>query len=587
MSIRTNPTKAISLLLRQLATKEKDGCFDDLKSELENIRDLFSIVKKHEEELFDILRTVNGHIHNFNLPKLLKEKEAICERVRNSSQKLLPDGAAQSKIDAAAESSNKRFQHKKLTRPLSSSQFLEFDTLKHNCERLDLLPLRCFLSLLFLPENVVIKKRHAIYLWIGVNYLLNAHLQEVERGEYIFKNLLDYKLIVPQYSGTCPIVNKFKVNPWIPGRIMAPMSLKNAQTWETYSVIFGSSQLKDMKYDCLTLHRPRVKLSDEDGFKSHHWRAILNVGSSYLNFPPQWMAKMQKLEVLHLGRWQDSSSHHIEVESEEFLKELRNKKYLKFVNLRGISRISNLPSSFVQLESLEFLDLKACHNLETIPDIALLKNLKHFNVSQCYLLESMPKGIHKLTKLQVLKGFFIGSSSKTSCRISDLENLKQLERLSIHIGSKAVIQDKEFESFQKLSKLESLKISWEVSATGYNDIQIFLPSSIKKLHLEGFPGERIPKFLPFEFPEIEQFEFPFTCRKMLYIMGGKLKTLDTRDADHIRCLSDVEVLHLKYLKHLKVNFSNLLHIFPYLMYAEIKQTLSHSDFEWNKPLRNR
>jgi len=72
----------------------------------------------------------------------------------------------------------------------------------------------------------------------------------------------------------------------------------------------------------------------------------------------------------------------------------------------------------------------------------------------------MPKGIEKLTQLQVLKGFVIGNSSKTPCRITDLANLKKLKRLSIHIGSEAVIQEKEFEGLKDLTAVKCLKISW-------------------------------------------------------------------------------------------------------------------------------
>lgn len=92
-------------------------------------------------------------------------------------------------------------------------------------------------------------------------------------------------------------------------------------------------------------------------------------------------------------------------------------------------------------------------------------------MSQCYLLDRMPKGIEKLTKLEVFKGFLIGSSTKTPCRISYLKSLS-LKRLSIHIGSEAVIQDREFEGLKWLSSLEHLKISWGVSDTRYSDIQI-------------------------------------------------------------------------------------------------------------------
>ncbi|KAK7374236.1 hypothetical protein VNO80_07663 [Phaseolus coccineus] len=93
---------------------------------------------------------------------------------------------------------------------------------------------------------------------------------------------------------------------------------------------------------------------------------------------PQWVKKFPNLEVLQLGRWQDSPLHHIEVGTEEFLKELRYLTQLKYLSLRGISRIFELPSSIAKLERLLVLDLKACHNLEILPnDISSMKSLTH------------------------------------------------------------------------------------------------------------------------------------------------------------------------------------------------------------------
>jgi len=63
------------------------------------------------------------------------------------------------------------------------------------------------------------------------------------------------------------------------------------------------------------------------------------------------MAKFKHLQVLQLGRWLHvSSKHHIEVNSEEFLKELKDQKGLTYLSLRGICRISELPNSIFQLE---------------------------------------------------------------------------------------------------------------------------------------------------------------------------------------------------------------------------------------------
>ncbi|RDX91328.1 hypothetical protein CR513_26714, partial [Mucuna pruriens] len=76
-----------------------------------------------------------------------------------------------------------------------------------------------------------------------------------------------------------------------------------------------------------------------------------------------------------------------------------------------------------------------------------------------------------------------------------LKDLRDQKRLSIHIGSEAVIKDRKFESLRELSALEHLKILWGVSGINYNDIQIILPSSLKKLHLECFPGQKNPEWL--------------------------------------------------------------------------------------------
>ncbi|KAK7387027.1 hypothetical protein VNO78_27489 [Psophocarpus tetragonolobus] len=229
------------------------------------------------------------------------------------------------------------------------------------------------------------------------------------------------------------------------------------------------------------------------------------------------------------------TKHHIEVKSEELLKELRHLKGLRYLSLRWISRILELPPSILKLKHLNVLDLKACHNLETLPnDISPLRNIRKLDLSQCYLLDKMTKGIEKLPHLKILKGFVIGNSRKTPCRISELENLKNLERLSIHIGRETVIQEGEFESLQRLSNLEHLKISWGVFHKKYSYILIILPSSLKKLHLEGFPGQVIPEWLkPSELLQ---------GLKVLNITGGKLKSMN--HGEHNSHWS-VEILRLK------------------------------------------
>lgn len=423
----------------------------------------------------------------------------------------------------------------------------------------------CCLSLSIFPENVVIKKRHIIYWWIGEGFVKqSAEKTAEEEGEYVFEELLNSNLIVAHGMVRCPIVNKFKVNPWIRHMLVSSVLGENKQPFGFYSQIITPSHhnhADHADHACLVLDQQKVQVSGEFDLKSDHWRSVYNLGAKYLTIEPEWMAKMKKLVVLQLGRWQESPSHHIEVTSTEFMRDFKAQKHLKYLSLRGISRISSLPPSIAQLVSLQILDLKACHNLETLPtEITALKKLTHLDVSQCYLLERMPKGIEKLIELQVLKGFAVGNSNKTP-RISDLVNLKKLKRLSIHIGSEAVIQDKEFERLRDLLEVKCLKISWGVSSNAnYKDIDISLPPGLEKLNLEGFPSEKTPNWLkPNTLPH---------GLKRLYIIGGKLTSIEYEKNSTINCT--VEVLRLKYLKHLQYH-ENWKELFPSLKYAEVNK----------------
>lgn len=428
----------------------------------------------------------------------------------------------------------------------------------------------CCLSLSIFPENVVIMKRQIIYWWIGEGFVKRStEKTSEEEGENVFNELLNSNLIVPHGSGKCPVVNKFKINPWIRHMLVSSVLGENKQPFGFYSQITTSSHRNHADYGCLVLDRQNVEIGGHFDWKSVHSRSVFNLGARYLTIEPRWMAKMKKLVVLQLGRWQESPEHHIEVAGTEFMTATKAQKHLKYLSLRGISRISALPPSIAQLVSLEILDLKACHNLETLPnEITSLKKLTHLDVSQCYLLESMPKGIGKLTELQVLKGFVVGSSKET-LTISDLANFKKLKRLSIHIGSEAVIQ-KEFESLRN-SEVKCLKISWGASSyTKYKDIDIVLPIGLEKLNLEGFPSEKTPTWLKLNLLPSDL--------KRLYIIGGKLSSIEEEKSIKRNC--KVEILRLKYLKNLQIDIDHIIKLFPSLKYAEVKK-FKEPSHEWS------
>ncbi|KAI9085135.1 hypothetical protein K1719_032951 [Acacia pycnantha] len=347
-------------------------------------------------------------------------------------------------------------------------------------------------------------------------------LRDEEKGEEAFEQLLDLELLIPYRTDKSPRVSKFQIFPWV-----RYMLISEAKKEKLLSLQGGIPQFDPSYFR-------RACLIDGQSESMETLRTIFNVNERDLDFQHQWLAKLKDLVVLQLGRWQVSPTHHIEVRDESFLTGLKTQKLLKYLSLRGISKITALPESIKELVSLEILDLKACHNLETLPDgIASLRKLTHLDVSECYLLDSMPKGIDKLTSLQVLKGFLIGSSQKTPIRIKHLQ--------------------KDFE------KLECLKISWGKAVKEYS---LSFPSKLKKLDLEGIPHETKPEWLsPSKLGNLET----------LCIKGGKLQVL---------LVVGEEWHNVKYLvlKYTNINMKQIKEetrksVFPSLQYVKQEREL--------------
>jgi len=566
--------KAVGVVLKQLMTARNrfdergrdeafDGKLEKLRLNLNKIKDVFERVKKNEEELLDRLAEVYDHLRKLERRKLDEEMDGICKRIRDSAQKLVPmDG-----FDESYEEENHKaaqiFQPSQdLQQPHPESWTMEY------LDRLEGITIECLMSLLMFPENAVISKRNVINLWIGEGWVQDRRL-----GEDMIKELLKLKVIVCYGNRKSPIVNKFQILPGILRWLLESyVSKEIIEHPGQYLKLCSEGGFVENR---LGLKKKTITLGDwYFGDRTIH--TVFNISASYLNFRPKWVTELKKnLLVLQLGRWQDSPFHHIEVGSQEFLKDLANLTQLRYLSLRGISRIFELPSSIVQLETLLILDLKACHNLETLPnDISSMRSLTHLILSQCYLLEGMPKGIDKLTELEVLKGFVISTPEKTPCRISNLVNLKKLRRLSIYIGREAVMRDWEFEGLEFVLALEHLKISWKGSDPSYGNI--CLPPNLRKLHLECFPRKSFEElFIP---PKVH-YLFPLRMQNVLRvrelnISGGKLESMDVDEK-----WRNVETLRLKYLKQLNVDVNNLKALFPRLRYVEIRQIANHSDIE--------
>ncbi|KAJ6744164.1 DISEASE RESISTANCE PROTEIN RP [Salix purpurea] len=455
-----------------------------------------------------------------------------------------------------------------------SSKMLNFQASYDTLEKLELK--LCFLFFSVFPENAEIKKRPLIYWWIGEGLIAATDDKTAEEeGESIFQELIDLQFIEPYHEipdKPSPDVNACKMHPWL--RHLAISLAQKAKLFEFDSSGTPSARSYGCQRECLVLGGENS--SADPSRNVENLLTVFNVSEQYLDLNPDWLSKLKKVEVLQLGAWHCSRKHHIEVEKEEVLRGLRALKHLKYLSLRGISLITTIPASIGELLSLEILDLRACHNLEELPsEIESLTRLTHLDVSDCPFIEGMPKELQNLTHLQVLKGFVIGNS-KTSCKIDDLANLKELRRLGIVIGNEAVAREGEFTKLKDVEKLHSLTIWWGVKKSRESPRgkpqelskatslklaamdNLTFPPSLEKLDLRGTPHANPPKELK-----------PGTLQKLkkLYIRGGKLTRLDDGGTDQ---QWNVEILRLKYLNDFKLNRQQLLEKFPRLGFLDVK-----------------
>ncbi|XP_027064024.2 probable disease resistance protein RF45 [Coffea arabica] len=348
----------------------------------------------------------------------------------------------------------------------------------------------CSLCLSIFPENSIIKKRPLIYWWMGEGMVTKTNNRTSEEvGESVFKDLINEGFIIPICENSSPNINSCMVHPWVRRMLIVVATWKPSIGHHRALLLAGSSD----SYSAMT----------EDTL------TVFNVTEQYLGFKSDWLSKLKTVEVLQLGRWQSSVKHHMEVENENLVVDLKKKKKveydvslnglgtqtsLRYLSLRGVSRLTALPRSVLNLISLEILDLRACHSLEKLPsDVSALRNLTHLDVSECYLLESMPKGIEELSALQ--------------------------------LSTEAVLR-----SFS-------------------------VPPNLKKLDLRCLPITTRPNWLePVGLISLEK----------LYIRGGELSSLELQDEQKWK----VKILLLKYLKNLKVDKPKLHEMFPELEYLE-------------------
>ncbi|CAL2251523.1 unnamed protein product [Prunus armeniaca] len=466
-----------------------------------------------------------------------------------------------------------------------SSTFKEIEAVYN---RLDVTLKLCFLCFSVFPENAVIKKKVLVHWWVGEGFIdtLGTQVKTAEdTANDFFKHFIEKGLIKQVYKKRRPSADSCSMDPSI-----RHAAIKLAKRAGFFSFDSNGNPTEDF-----TCSRRACLVKTEEGSSVHELpyrleqekvRSIINVNEPNLDFRPEWFSKMKYVAVLQLGRWESSAKHLIQVEDSEFLKGLKNMRHLRYLSLRGVSRITELPASICKLSNLRILNLNGCVDLEQLPQgIGSLKNLTHLDMYECYLISHMPKGLALLSQLRVLKGFVIGEPRPGGnyCKLADLSGLENLRKLSIHVDKTSDAAKRELVSLAKFKKLQSLSISWSrlydtrakfkklrslsiswsrLYDTPKNPLMMapvpvpLVKLPLVKLNLHYFPGSNIPDWL---------MQWELNNLKKLYIRGGSLSNLCHGKEGNWA----VKMVRLKFLEKLQMDWRKLQELFPSLTYLEI------------------
>ncbi|CAL4887426.1 unnamed protein product [Urochloa decumbens] len=286
------------------------------------------------------------------------------------------------------------------------------------------------------------------------------------------------------------------------------------------------------------------------------------------------------LVVLQLGRWCNlDDDTYMEVDGLESLSTIGSLKNLRYLSLRGLSRLTELPIGIRLLKKLAILDMRGCQNLVNVASniTAPLKQLTHLDLTECYMLEHIGRGIIFLSELQVFKGFVFatGTQGNRACRLLDLRRLKKLQKLTISITTDANVGKGEMAELKHLASLRKLTITW-------SEIPSILDGDSEKVKKRRV--DLIEKWTSFELPT-ELLKLDLRCYpknelklkvhkslKKLYLRGGDLERFSI-DESNLTNSSDktnsIKTLRLRYLKNFSMEWEEIRSSLKYIEYVEI------------------
>ncbi|KAI6703877.1 hypothetical protein NL676_013013 [Syzygium grande] len=446
----------------------------------------------------------------------------------------------------------------------------------------------CLLCLTAFPENAIIKKRVLINWWVGERFLVvtdpNGAVTIEKAAEGIFKELGEkgfIMLVHKKGKRRSPVPDSCQLHPFM-RRVLITLA-KKAKFLDFDIQGNATPDYSRCTRACLA---EGGQLSRSGGRKL---QTLFNINEHFIDLK---LDSFNSCKVLQLGRWVVSPDHKIDVDdAPSLLGGMGKMKSLRYLSLQGVTKIGKLPASVCDLYNLTILDLGACQSLETLPEeIGSLKKLAYLDFSECYMISRMPKSLKDLQQLQVLKGFVLyqdgenkdeSENREEACTLSDLASMQKLWKLSLRLDKAADLEHEHINDLSQLPELMSLTITWiQAPSSSYRGAGSkskrskksskkhkkqenssrggkSSPGKLMKLDLRGYPRPSMPKWLTRS--RVKKLE-------KLYIRGGNLANLNWDS--HPDNQWAVKILRLKFLANCEVEWLDLRHHFPSLVYLE-------------------
>lgn len=400
----------------------------------------------------------------------------------------------------------------------------------------------CFLCLSLYPEDCIITKDQLVHWWIGEGFIpLRNGRSAVEAGEVCFSGLTNrclLEVVDKTYHGT---ISACKVHDMV-----RDVVIKMAEDDAFFRV--DGTNCRHLGITASTVqkanHKLRALLSTTETAEVN--KISSNTGKKF--------CESQYLRVMDLSR------SIFDTPLSSLLNQIGFLQHLTYLSVSNTHPLVQLPHSLEKLSNLQILDVSYCQNLNILSScIVTFKKLRVLDVSHCGSLNYLPKGLGRLSNLEVLLGFKPAKSCQLEgCRIVELRNLIRLRKLGLQLTCSDEIGDTEVNVLVNLQELQHLSISCFDSHS--DDLmtkldKLFPPQQLHELSLAFYPGKTSPIWLnPISLPML----------RYLSISSGNLAKMNERFWGNDNAVWKIEGLMLESLSDFEEEWVKVQQVMPSL-----------------------